>query len=69
MFSEKFDDPTKRNFAVTTQDLRNVEQAAEFREHWQWDKDDVLSVPLLVQSSLCDLGSDSKDSKEMILKD
>ncbi len=36
---------------VTTKDLRNLEQSAGLREQWQRDRDDKISVPLLIKES------------------
>ncbi|MCP4490882.1 MAG: hypothetical protein GY820_26740 [Gammaproteobacteria bacterium] len=48
--SEKYQ-PSSRNFMVTTKDLRNLEQSDGLREQWQKDKDDKISVPLLVREA------------------
>ncbi|MCP4492747.1 MAG: hypothetical protein GY820_36395 [Gammaproteobacteria bacterium] len=48
--SEKYR-PSSRDFMVTTKDLRNLEQSSGLREEWQRDKDDKISVPLLVREA------------------
>ncbi|MCP4489322.1 MAG: hypothetical protein GY820_18735 [Gammaproteobacteria bacterium] len=36
---------------ITTSDLRNLEQSGGIKEEWQRDKDDAISVPLLVSEA------------------